>query len=662
MKRIKTIVFLIFITTILCAQYPTKDIPLSFKKNSKIQNRLKKNENIEIPLIVLPAVDQAKIDATLENNNSNEIGARYRIGLPIDIDIDVKTSSKIDTLDEGMLYRLSLKSNGAKALKISFYKYDLPTGAKLFIYNKNKKLVKGPYMKKGLNSVKFNSTEIIQGDEVTLEYFEPHNSTQKGTLQIIRIMHGIVGVEDNYLSKLASFGDAGNCQVDINCPEGTNWQDEQKGVCKIVTWSYYGGTGSLINNTNFDGKPYILTNKHVFEVETPDFNREVLYSTIYFNVNSTSCNSGEVDTSIIYEYNGADYYYFDSNTDLLILELDKKPPSIPEINYHPYYNGWDRATTQEKGGVCIHHPKGDVKKIATHNIIPDPSWDGTIIFNGTVMDSTYIWKIDYWLATESGYSVTEDGSSGASLFNNNHNIIGSLMGSEGIDCVDPSTEKAYFGKSLSSWERGYEFNWYQTGGYLPSSLKSLLDPIDLNVTRLFGSQYPTESELQIRGVSEPSSIELYTSKDNIYSDSIIKADATVTYVASDEVTLEDGFHSERNSILDIFISPINNLPKCETIIANYENYVNYGQPLYYDIPRDDVNLCEVSVSKDTILYNGSHSWVEKYYASVDFSNDISDTHCAWDSVTLDPTDSYVVRVYFYGDCSEVYYEYPFAVL
>src|SRR6185295_2282882 len=70
---------------------------------------------------------------------------------------------------------------------------------------------------------------------------------------------GYRGVED-YVAK--SFGDAGSCQVNINCPLGANWQSEKHGVvCLVVSGSAF-CTGALVNDVPQDGKPYILTANH----------------------------------------------------------------------------------------------------------------------------------------------------------------------------------------------------------------------------------------------------------------------------------------------------------------------------------------------------------------------------------------------------------------
>lgn len=74
-------------------------------------------------------------------------------------------------------------------------------------------------------------------------------------------------------------------------------------------------------------------------------------------------------------------------------KLTEDPKEIS--GFSPYYLGWDCVNHILAGGVGIHHPSGDAKKISTYTQIPDGS-------------SGNFWIL-YWIQTENGYSVTEGG-------------------------------------------------------------------------------------------------------------------------------------------------------------------------------------------------------------------------------------------------------------
>jgi hypothetical protein len=167
-------------------------------------------------------------------------------------------------------------------------------------------------------------------------------------------------------------------------------------------------------------------------------------------------------------------------SDFTLLELSDTPSST----YNPYYNGWDRTNTPGAGGVCIHHPKGDVKKISTHNLTPGNSECFNFTYNAgcgsTYYSNSNFWLIHPWLQTSNGWGVTEGGSSGSPLYNDNSHVIGQLFGAgtcNNQNCYDPSNDYSNYGKIFVSWNSGSSSN---------ERLSEWLDPIGNNPEALDG--------------------------------------------------------------------------------------------------------------------------------------------------------------------------------
>ena len=146
--------------------------------------------------------------------------------------------------------------------------------------------------------------------------------------------------------------------------------------------------------------------------------------------------------------------------------------TIP-LYYEPYYNGWNRENAASPQGVTIHHPAGDIKKISTYTtpLISD-QWGGP--------PGTH-WKV-FWTETESGWGVTEQGSSGSPLFDNTGKLVGTLTGGYAA-CDDNGNgtgpnDPDYYGKFYYSWD--------QNGDDPSQQLKYWLDPLNLGVTTLTG--------------------------------------------------------------------------------------------------------------------------------------------------------------------------------
>ncbi len=546
-----------------------RKLPSSFEKNPKLHMQLVDSETIPIPVIEMPAIDPSRKQDIINKNKSGEGMVYWAPTIYHTDNIDVKSSAKIDTLDTGILYRLAIKSQGAKSMKVHFKGGFISPTASIFIYNKyDKEMIVGPYYDSDFIDRKIFRSQRIRSDEIIIELFEPYimgGYIFPSSLQIEYIGHDFddILLPSNFFNSSFSYANADDCQVDINCDEGNNWQDEKKGVCIIGIFESpfidRFCTGALINNTNYDAKPYILTAKHTFNPKTEYYDIESLShgAEYYFNVEQSECNGSEIpfETNKVGPIYGGYPLAYSSDTDFLLLELYDNVPADESVDFAPYYNGWDRNNIQGNGGASIHHPQ-DAQKIATYDINPlDPISTGEVTFKDNIIppiSRTNLWRIE-WLQTISGYSVVEPGSSGSPLLNNNHNIIGQAVSSEGLGCNEPANEIGRFGKISSSWDAGSSSQ---------SRLKDWLDPVNWETDRLFGSSNPLENVLQLRRVSEPYSSELYIATDKIYSESIIKPDAMVTYVASNEITLDPGFHSEANSNLDIYISPINNVPQC----------------------------------------------------------------------------------------------------
>lgn len=108
-------------------------------------------------------------------------------------------------------------------------------------------------------------------------------------------------------------------------------------------------------------------------------------------------------------------------SDFALLELQEDPRKRTGVT--PYYLGWDRSGNPGTGGVCIHHPKGDLKRISTYTITPT----STDHLGSSINSSKSHWRV-LWATTATNHGVTEYGSSGSPLLNANHRIIGQLHG------------------------------------------------------------------------------------------------------------------------------------------------------------------------------------------------------------------------------------------
>jgi hypothetical protein len=359
---------------------------------------------------------------------------------------------------------------------LTYDRFWLPEGGKLFVYGQDNRDVIGAVTHEYLQGDQDNpapfSTGIISGDAITVEYFAPSHVEAKPIISISDIYYGYRNISKY---GLRDFGDSGDCQVNINCSEGQNWQDEKRAVARILLTFPDGGgwcSGALINNTSENFRPYLLTANHclrnfydaVSNASAPNW-------IFYWDYEFSGCNNQSTQPTIK-QTTGATIVANNSISDFALLQLTQNPRNL--TNFSPYYLGWDRSGSNGgSGGVGIHHPMGDVKKIATHNLTH---------VNSNCYNNNY-WKISNWSQTSNGWSVTEGGSSGSPLLNNNHHLIGQLRGAgtcSNENCSNPSRDVANYGKFSVSWtgngatdNRRRLNHWLDPAGTNPSTLNGI---------------------------------------------------------------------------------------------------------------------------------------------------------------------------------------------
>jgi hypothetical protein len=407
-------VFFLFTSLICYSQINQGGSPLSFENSGLLKST--------VVFETLPKVDVEKLISEDAINDLNK-EIPWRFGENIAVNYNPDNSGVWDILDNGdKLWRLGIRSAGAFTINLTFDKYHVPPGAKLFVYNEGKTQVIGAFTDFNNQEDKVFATTLVSGDAMIIEYFEPSASAFSGELNLNRVTHGY---RDAY-SYAKAFGESGACNNNVNCPEAAGWENQIRSACMLVSGGNGFCSGSLVNNTSNNGIPYVLTANHCYSDPSS--------WVFWYNWQSPTCaNPGS--SPAYNSMSGATLKARYTDSDFCLVQMNTAAPA----SYNVYYVGWNREDVAATSGVGIHHPAGDIKKIS---YVATPFISGT--YSGTPAGS-------HWQTNWSD-GVTEGGSSGSPIFDQNHRVVGQLHG--GPSYCGATQLWDFYGKFSMSWDQG----------------------------------------------------------------------------------------------------------------------------------------------------------------------------------------------------------------
>ncbi|MBY8964870.1 trypsin-like peptidase domain-containing protein [Algiphilus sp. NNCM1] len=323
-------------------------------------------------------------------------------------------------------WRLLVQSPGAKSLSLELARFSGAPDAHLYLRHPLTDVTQGPYTLDDVNADGTMSTAMVFGDQAIIEVLLPASQRADLVLDIEGVMHGhrdIRKIQEN-------FGESQSCNIDVACPQGDAWRQQIRSVVGLTFRVGTEGafcTGNLTNNTRQDGAPLVLTAHHCL-LRANNAGTVVAY----WNFEREACGAG-APRDLTESDNGAILLSTQSASDHTLIRLQDRPPAT----VNAFFTGWDATGDSVSDGASIHHPSGDVKKIS---LFTTPLRKDQVTIEGQTVDA---WVVRWTQGT------TEQGSSGAGIWNNEGRMVGVLFGG-GASCADRNASD-FYGRMEGAW-------------------------------------------------------------------------------------------------------------------------------------------------------------------------------------------------------------------
>ena len=359
----------------------------------------------------------------------------------------------------------SVRIPGAISMSFHASELNLPDGAALVVTSGS---TTNTYRAHDINQGGLWGRPLL-GDTLNFTLSGPSASVHIQSFQAgYRALGNVVPDNPHYTARLKMIAPA-DCTQNYSCNATDANQGPARATVAVVVGNQFTCTGTLLNNTNNDATPYVLTARHcqngTMGGGAPDAAAAV---TIYWDA-VTACGAtlGSIYEGSAITQSGAATVV--EQQDAWLIRLNSAP-AAPDA----YFAGWDATGSVITGGYSIHHALGNNKQYV--------GWMGQAVYQSMPRAAVRVnYESTFW-GLVNGIGNSGAGASGGALFDPSDRVVGSaslatLVGGENTagSCPvnpAPATPTAQYTALSGVWTSTADAT-SSTGNV---TLQSVLDP------------------------------------------------------------------------------------------------------------------------------------------------------------------------------------------
>ena len=143
--------------------------------------------------------------------------------------------------DTANIFMVEIICPGAVSINVIFDSFQLFDGVEVSLYAADYSSFIGAYTSKNNNLEQVLGTELIKSDRIVLEAYVPKTvDFSLNKLLVGTVVHGYLSIDDLIAAEVTrNLNASGNCNFDVNCPQGQGWEKQRNSVVRIMKGGGY---------------------------------------------------------------------------------------------------------------------------------------------------------------------------------------------------------------------------------------------------------------------------------------------------------------------------------------------------------------------------------------------------------------------------------------